>query len=143
MREEWKPIHNYENLYLISTLGNVKSLGNKLGKKDKILKPFLLSYKYYAIELRHKNIRKCKTIHRLVAETFLTNSHPKVKTQVNHIDGNKLNNNLNNLEWCTPQENTTHYYRNFKKFVRSYKNENVLLKGEIERLTMLLNEKNQ
>ena len=49
-------------------------------------------------------------LHRMMAESFLLNDNPLEKIQVNHLDGNKMNYNLNNLEWCTPSENIQHSF---------------------------------
>ena len=61
---------------------------------------------YMIVTLCHEGVRKNKRVHRLLCEAFLPN--PENKTQVNHIDGNKLNNCLLNLEWVTPKENSRH-----------------------------------
>lgn len=99
MEEIWKPIKDYP-LYEISNLGQVKNV-----KTGKILKPNF-GEKYYSVELFNENGSKRKTIHRLVAETFI----PRIKGKnvVNHIDGNGFNNSVSNLEWCTNQENNVH-----------------------------------
>ena len=60
-------------------------------------------------------------VHRLVAEHFIKNPDPKNKTFVNHKDGNKLNNNMENLEWVSPRENNLHYYQEIKKRVKEKK----------------------
>lgn len=128
--EIWKDIPNYEGLYQISSYGRVKSFY----KKERILKPSIQHFKYKSknykrekIELSKNNIRKSFKIHRLVAQTFIPN--PDNKPQVNHIDGNPLNNNVNNLEWCTNQENIIHSYKylrtkkyNEKEIIDEYKN---------------------
>ena len=109
--EIWKDIKDYEGLYQVSNLGRIKSLvcwaGNKYSKKyikkEKILKFKPKKNGYFVVTLRHKNIIKYKTIHRIVAETFLPN--PNNYPVVNHIDGNKINNNVSNLEWCTYKHN--------------------------------------
>lgn len=94
MMEIWKPTE-YDN-YVVSNLGRVKN-----NKTNKILKPQCTNG-YHKIHIRKKNI----AIHRLVAITFLPNIENK--TQVNHIDGNKNNNALSNLEWTTQSENIRH-----------------------------------
>jgi len=99
--EIWKDIKGYEGLYQISNLGNVKSLF----RYKKTLKPFFRK-QYFSVNLSKNNNFKTFTVHRLVAENFIIN--PENKLQVNHIDGNKLNNNIDNLEWNTAKENTNH-----------------------------------
>ncbi len=109
MEEIWKDIKNYEGLYQISNLGRVKSLGNNKYKKDKILKFRVGKFGYGYLHLSKHGKEKTAKIHRLVAEAFISN--PDNKETVNHIDGNKLNNNANNLEWCTIRENSQHRNR--------------------------------
>lgn len=99
--ENWKDIHGYENLYQVSDLGRVKSV-----KRNKILKNSKSSCGYYVIELYCNGKNKMFRINRLVAQAFIPN--PENKTFVNHIDGNKLNNHVDNLEWCTAKENMIH-----------------------------------
>ncbi len=71
------------------------------------LKPSISSSGYLRVGLKKENSRY---IHRLVAETYIPNEDPNDKIQVNHLDGNKLNNCIGNLEWCTPRENDLHAY---------------------------------
>lgn len=99
----WKPIKDYEDLYMVSNTGLIKSLH---WNKEKILKQVIRSnnYKYYFVGLLKEGKRKYFAVHRLVAQAFIHN--PNNYTQVDHLDGNKLNNNVNNLEWVTPKENT-------------------------------------
>lgn len=111
MQEIWKDIPNYENLYQISNLGNVRSLcfGARNVKKSnvvKLLKSSKSNLGYYKIQLYKDGKSKMFYIHRLVALLFINN--PDNKTQVNHIDGNKANNAVDNLEWVTPKENISH-----------------------------------
>lgn len=103
MIEIWKDIPNYENLYQISNLGRIKSLQNY--RKYNILTP-RIKKGYYTIGLRKNGKRKWYLIHRLVAKTFIPNNDNL--PQVNHIDENKLNNRVNNLEWCNASYNNNY-----------------------------------
>ncbi len=95
--EEFKAIENYD--YLISNHGNVKS--NITGI---ILKPgFNKATGYYYVSLSKNGKSKTFTVHRLVANAFIPN--PENKPQVDHIDNCRINNNINNLRWCTPEQN--------------------------------------
>lgn len=97
VKEIWKPIKGYSNKYFVSNLGQIKSL-----KSNKIRKPELHSDGYLKIKLWRNNKPKSFLIHKLVAKYFL-----KVvpgKTKVSHIDGNKMNNTISNLEWTTQKE---------------------------------------
>ena len=114
--EIWKDIIGYEGLYQVSNLGRVKALaktfkggnGGVHYNPDKILKPAVVrGYSHTTLTVGGKP--KIFKTHRLVALAFLPN--PETKKQVNHINGNKLNNHLSNLEWCTCGENHRHAYR--------------------------------
>lgn len=101
MKEIWCDVYGYEGLYQVSNLGNVKSLLNNI-----YLKGHVSNCGYCDVQLyKDKKVRVFK-VHRLVALHFIPN--PGFKQQVNHIDGNKLNNNVTNLEWVTAKENTEH-----------------------------------
>lgn len=91
-------------LYQVSNLGNVRSLNYNKAKKIQHLKKVVINKRgYLAVGLSKNGIFKIKTVHRLVAETFISN--PNNLPQVNHIDENKLNNSVTNLEWCTNKYN--------------------------------------
>ncbi len=118
MEEIWKDVVGYEGLYQVSNLGRVKSLNHvrKNGKsgeymqRGKILQNLTSCCKYYQVGLSKNGRVKLLTVHRLVAEAFIHN--PDNKPQVNHIDGNKLNNCIDNLEWCTRSENQLRAWKN-------------------------------
>ena len=117
MKEIWKDIPEYEGLYQISNLGRVKSLrGN-----EKILKQLVNRDGYYVVRIRKNKKRKEYFVHRLIALCFieyknnykcLEDEKNKVfnvnKLTVNHIDKNRLNNNISNLEWCSLRYNVNY-----------------------------------
>jgi hypothetical protein len=106
--ENWKTIKDYEN-YQISNLGNVKSLNYNKSNKEKLLKIRLLKSGYCRVYLCKNGKARDFYIHRLVAINFLLKKDKDI--QVNHIDGNKSNNNIKNLEWCSQSENMIHSYK--------------------------------
>ena len=110
----WKDIPGYEGLYQVNNLGEVKSLkryvnhsvvGLKRVVNEKIKKP-VMADRYLQIKLHRDGVGKHFLLHRIVANAFVPN--PNGKQQVNHKDGNKLNNKYTNLEWCTSFENMLH-----------------------------------
>jgi hypothetical protein len=117
MNEIFKPIKGYEGLYEVSNLGNVKSLERYVNNKhntlsfhkELILKNVKDNNGYYIVGL-HKNGMIKNGIHRLVAESFIPN--PGNKKTVNHKNGIKTDNRVENLEWATYSENTIHSYKN-------------------------------
>ena len=119
MQEIWKDIKGYEGLYQISNLGNVKSLKRNrfnyrlqrmiIVNKEKLLKQSFDGKKYLFVTLQKHKSRKNYRIHRLVAESFIPN--PNNLPQVNHIDGNKTNNCVSNLEWCDGSYNVKESFR--------------------------------
>ena len=96
--EKWKQIPNLP--YEISSLGKIRNL------QGKVLKTYIQNSGYEQIKINYQGLHIHKSIHRLVAEAFIPN--PLNKEYVNHIDGNKLNNTVDNLEWCTNSENILH-----------------------------------
>jgi hypothetical protein len=98
--ENWKAVNGYEGLYEVSDKGRVKGL-----KRNRILKNIVDSLGYVRVSLCKENKIKAHKIHRLVAEHFLKPSEYKI---VNHIDGNKENNSVENLEWCNASQNRKH-----------------------------------
>lgn len=114
MKEEieiWKDIKDYEGLYQVSNMGRVKSLGNGKAKnpnlsKERILKQTINKNKYYNVQLFKEGKGKNYLVHRIVAQTFLSNSDNL--SCVNHKDENKTNNCASNLEFCTHQYNSNY-----------------------------------
>lgn len=98
----WKPIKGFED-YEITPTGLIRN------HKGKVLTPIPNKKGYLVIRLYSNGLRPCKSIHRLVAETFIPN--PDNLPQVNHIDGCKTNNNVDNLEWCNNSYNMLHMYQ--------------------------------
>lgn len=126
MQEIWRDIPNYEGLYQVSNLGNVKSLyrlaNNNHIIHEKILKPQRNYNGYLIVNLYKNNKMKPKLIHRLVGKTFIDN--PNNFNYINHIDKNKSNNNVNNLEWCTQSYNVI--YSKGRKVNQYNKNNNFI-----------------
>jgi hypothetical protein len=120
MTEVWVAIKDYPS-YEVSNFGNVRSLdrwvkrgNNGYFRKGKLFTNTVNRVGYPVASISNeKHQVKIKTIHRLVAEAFI----PKIegKPIVNHIDGNKTNNHVSNLEWCTYSENISHGYRVTRK----------------------------
>lgn len=102
--EIWKKINGYEN-YSISSNGNVRN-----DNTGRILKPGIASHGYLTVALYESRKPKTHLLHRLIAINFINNHFNK--KIVNHIDGNKLNNSIENLEWCTMLENIRHAAEN-------------------------------
>lgn len=101
--EEWRDIERYEGHYQISNYSRIKSFKND---KITILKPLIDKNGYLQIVFSKNGQHKWFKLHRLVAQAFIPN--PENKPQVNHIDGNKMNNHVSNLEWVSQSENNNH-----------------------------------
>lgn len=113
LTEHWKDITGYEGMYHISDHGRVRSLqridprGRKCGGE---LRALDIHYKgHIMLRLFKSGDHKKFFVHRLVAKAFIPN--PENLPLVNHIDSNKQNNHISNLEWCTEKYNTQHYYQ--------------------------------
>jgi hypothetical protein len=99
--KEFVPIRGFEGLYSVNQNGDVRS-----ERSGKLFAKCKNSHGYATVILRKDGISHSKKVHRLVAETFLQN--PEKKRDVNHIDGDKSNNEVSNLEWATSKENRRH-----------------------------------
>lgn len=111
MEEIWKDVKGYEGLYQVSNMGKVKSFPRQysIHKKPFIMKQRVTHKGYLTLSLCKNSIQKNKMVHRLVAEVFIPNSTNL--PQVNHKDGNKQNNHVENLEWCDNSYNQLHANR--------------------------------
>lgn len=134
MKEIWKDITGYEEAYKISNYGNVYSK-----HVNRILSPETNNNGYVYIRLWKNNKRKTFVIHRLVGKYFLHN--PNNFPELNHIDGNKLNNKVDNLEWCDRSFNIKHSYdNNLRELPKGEINGNSKLKEhEVIKILKLLN----
>ena len=114
--EEWKDVLGFDGNYQVSSFGNVRSLDKEVRTsirhskarkvRGRVLKPHVKSHGYYAVSLPKNGKWHATEVHRLVARAFLPN--PDKKKTVNHKDGNKLNNHVENLEWASYKENHWH-----------------------------------
>lgn len=135
MEEIWKDIRGFEGRYQVSNIGRVRSLDKtwltynwkrqglmECKRKGKLLKPLNRSDGYYGVWLRDGLKKECRSIHRIVAETFIPN--PCNLPQINHRDENKSNNRVDNLEWCTAKYNSNYGTR--KDRIREYNIKSVM-----------------
>ena len=116
MKEIWKDIKGYEGLYQVSNLGRVKSLNREVQcktglskRKGRELRPGIASNGYLMVALYNNRVQKCRTLHSLIAEAFIPN--PEGFPCVNHKNGNRIDNRLENLEWVTYSGNNYHAVR--------------------------------
>lgn len=142
MKEVWKDIKGYEGLYQVSNLGRIRNfdkyihtklINNEIVlKKRKIMKQSITWDGYLRVTLTKNKKHKSIKVHRLVAEAFIPNYNEY--PQVNHKDENKLNNCVNNLEWCSNEYNYNYGTRkqrasqSKKKMIRQYDKNNNLIK---------------
>ena len=129
MKEIWKEIEGYPN-YQVSNMGRIKRLSTGYYRRtEKILKPQLQNNGYLHIKLSQKDKTKCILVHRLVAQVFIPN--PNNLPQVNHINEDKTDNRVENLEWCTQKYNIN-YGNGISKRVKTNKENGTYKKiGEI------------
>lgn len=105
MQEEFRPVKGYEEVYEVSNLGRVKSLGNNKARREKILKPSLVGGGYPRVVLSKHKAQKPYYVHTLVAIAFLNHKPNGHEIVVDHIDNIKTNNKSNNLQLLTQREN--------------------------------------
>jgi hypothetical protein len=130
MKEEWKDIPGFEVGYMVSNMGRVKSKDRHVEQfnyhanknvlalyKGKLREPFTTKNGYKSIRLWNNQRTEIFLVHRLVASLFISN--PLNKPNVNHIDGNRSNNKVDNLEWCTHSENMIHAHRVLGKVIHN------------------------
>lgn len=101
--ERWLPVKGFSN-YEVSSNGKIRNV-----KTGRILKTTINDRGYEQVCLHEKNVQSAKRVHRLVADAFFDGDH--TGRDVNHIDGNKTNNFIGNLEWCSRKENIAHAYQ--------------------------------
>jgi len=135
-KEIWKNIKNYEGLYQVSNLGNVKSI-----VKNKFLKPYTDTNGYFQVSLYNNSVRKVVRIHKLVAENFINKPLTDKVLVIDHINNIKTDNKVSNLRFITNRKNCskdinnkTSKYTGVKKTINGYLKLNVIGKSFIFRL---------
>ena|SRR5690554_2824929 len=135
-KEMWKDVPGFDGMYQISNSGRVRSWRNNRwgrAKRPKILQSHTLKNGYDAVSLGRGNKMY---IHRIMATAFIPN--PENKPQVNHIDGNKVNNRISNLEWVTQKENSIHASNNGLLPVGEDRYNSVLTNTDVIKIKALL-----
>ena len=110
--EEWRDIEGFEGKYQVSNMGRVKSLNYNHTGKERVLKAGKSNIGYLQVDLCKDGKGKSYKIHRLVAQAFIPN--PENYNEINHVDENKENNRVENLEWCDRSYNCNYGTRNKK-----------------------------
>lgn len=134
--EVWLDIPDYEGFYQASSFGRIKSVDRMILCKDgknklikgTILAPSQTKHGYFALALCRNGVAQTHTVHKLVSRTFL-GLRPS-QMQVNHLDGDKLNNAVSNLEYCTPSENTRHAFETGLNLSKGEANPSAKLKAD-------------
>lgn len=119
MIEIWKDINGYNGIYKVSNLGRVKSLANKYNRKEIILKGFLRSG-YVSVNLYKDRVVKNAFVHQLVAESFIDKNYKNKGLVCDHINNNRLDNHLSNLQIITIRENSSKNTRNSNNKTSKY-----------------------
>lgn len=138
MNEIWKPVKGYENKYEVSNLGNIKGLiSKKQLSLSRINKGRGSKFGYIRVSLCGRNYY----LHKIVAEAFLEN--PEYKKYVDHIDGNSLNNNVENLKWVTAYENNKNPITKKRRFEynEKKKQQTIIRKQQLKIFNSLLPKK--
>lgn len=143
-QEVWKNITGYENIYEVSNRGRIRSSKNKTTKskrhgtrvwRQRVLKQKISKDNSCRVDLWKKKQAKTMLVHRLVAEEFIPKE--KGKHFINHIDGNRLNNFVENLEWCTNKENNNHAFVNGLMPTNKFVVLEDLTNGDLKKFTSL------
>lgn len=144
MKEIWKDIKNYEGIYQCPNYGNIKSLDRLIKnknniirhKKGQLIKPKKNKNGYLQFALNKNGKREMAYVHIIIAQTFLENNNISIKhLTVNHKDGNKLNNKVTNLEFCSQSDNNKHSYKKLKR--------NNAIKGAKKKQVIFIDTKNK
>ena len=154
MEEEFRSVKDYEGIYVVSNLGNVKRLAKTATTakgsrtyKEKMSKPNLGNIGYLRVGLSKKGKQKIRNTHQIVAEAFLGHIPNGMKSVIDHIDNNPLNNNLNNLQIITQRQNSTKDRKGSSEYVgvnwhKASKKwqANIMINGKLKYLGLFDNE---
>lgn len=124
--------------YHVNSNGDVISFRRygKITDKALLMKTYVSNSGYLCVKLRNNNIVHTCTIHRLIASSFVPNRHNK--PHINHINGNKLDNSVENLEWCTPSENIIHAIKTMGHYIGKNNGMSVLNSEKVLEIRRLL-----